>query len=164
MKIGGREIKGPNRVTLVLPREAQDDIVIIAQAVQDMDKFERICPEPTPPARLMASGATEYNLQDAGYKAQMAEYGLKKMAFIVLHSLIPSEIEWEKVDLDNPATWLNYHAELREAGFSSVEVNRIGNAVMQANALDEDKLEAARQVFLRGQAGQKESFGPRTRA
>lgn len=164
MKIGGRTIKGPNKVTLVLPREGEEDIVIVAQAVQDLDLFDKLCPEPKAPVRLVAGGAKEPNLSDPGYKAQVIEHGVKKMAFLVLYSLIPSAIEWATVKLDDPATWLNYNRELKEAGFSSVEVNRIGQAVMQANALDEDKLESARQVFLRGQAVQKESSGPDTQA
>ncbi len=162
MKIGGREIKGPNKVTLVLPREDQEDIVIIAQAVLDTELFDKLCPEPRPPVKLMAGGAKEANYQDSGYKAQLIEHNVKRMAFMVLYSLIPSQIEWATVDLENPGTWLNYNQELKEAGFSSVEINRIGQAVMQANALDEDKLEAARQVFLRGQAAPKESSGQDT--
>lgn len=162
MKIGGRTVSGPNKVTLVLPREGQEDIVIVAQAVMDMELFDKMCPEPKPPIKLMAGGAKEANYADPGYKAQMIEHGVKRMAFIVLYSLVPSEIEWATVDLEKPSTWLNYHQELKEAGFSSVEVNRIGQAVMQANCLDEDKLEAARQVFLRGQAAPKESSGQDT--
>jgi len=160
MKIGGREIKGPNKVTLVLPREGQEDIVIIAQAVLDTELFDKLCPEPKAPVKLMAGGAKEPNYNDSGYKAQLIEHSVRRMAFMVLYSLIPSNIEWATVDLEDPSTWLNYNKELKEAGFSSVEVNRIGQAVMQANALDEDKLEAARQVFLRGQAAPKESSGP----
>jgi len=51
---------------------------------------------------------------------------------------------------------------MREAGFSVSELNRITNAALQANALDEEKIEAARQVFLRGPVEAKSTNGPST--
>ena len=162
MKIAGREIKGPNRVTLVLPREDYDDIVIIAQAVTDMAEVDKYLEAPKPPAITTAEGI-EYNWNDQGYVDQLAQYNLKKMAWIVLKSLEPSNIEWATVEIDNPKTWTNYQKEMRESGFSDVEVNRICNVCMEANALDERKLEAARQSFLRGQgAKEKSTSGPST--
>jgi hypothetical protein len=66
--------------------------------------------------------------------------------------------------MEDPGTWANYVDELKSAGFSSVEVNHIGNAVVAANALDEEKLDAAREVFLRGQAAASDTSGPNTPA
>lgn len=157
MKIRGREISGPNRVTLVLPREDGEDIPIIAQAILDMDEVDRFLLQPKPPAVQKPGGVVEYNWKDKGYVEQLAQYNIKKMAWIVLKSLEPSEIEWESVDLENPSTWLTYQKEMRDAGFSEIEVNRICNICMQANALDEAKLEAARQSFLHGQAAEEKS-------
>jgi hypothetical protein len=163
MKIRGREISGPNRVTLVLPREDGEDIPIIAQAVIDMTEIDKYVDTPKPPAVQKAGGVIEYNWKEPGYLDQLAQYNIRKMAWIVLKSLEPSEIEWETVEMENPSTWVNYQKELREAGFSEIEVNRICNICMQANALDEAKLEAARQSFLRGQAeAEKSTSGPST--
>lgn len=162
MKIAGREIKGPNRVTLVLPREGGEDIVLFAQAVLDWDEFDEKCPEPKPPVVRTKDGVNP-DFSDLGYKAQAIDHGIKRMAYLTLKSLEPSNIEWETVNMDKPSTWTNYNKELRDAGFSVVEIQRIGAAVMQANALDEEKLEAARQVFLRGRAAEQESIsGPST--
>jgi hypothetical protein len=152
MKIRGREISGPNRVTLVLPREEDEDIVIIAEAISDMSAFDQFMDMPKPPAVQKPGGNIEHNFSDPGFVEQLAQYNLKKMAWIVLKSLTPSEIEWDKVDLDNPGSWIGYQEEMRDAGFSDIEINRVCNLVMEANALDESKLEAARQSFLRGQA------------
>lgn len=163
MKIAGREIKGPNRVTLVIPRSQGEDIPIIAQAIVDMDEVDNYLAVPKPPAIQKAGRDIEYNHADKGYVDQLAQYNIKKMAWIVLKSLEPSNIEWESVDMENPSTWLNYQKELKEAGFSDIEVNRICNACMEANALDERKIEAARQAFLRGQAeAEKDTSGPST--
>jgi hypothetical protein len=68
-----------------------------------------------------------------------------------LRSLEPSNIEWETVDIDDPGTWLNWDVELKAAGISDVEGQRIINLVMAANSLDEKKVEEARQAFLLGQ-------------
>lgn len=152
MKVNGREIAGPNRVTLVLPRENADDIVIIAQAIADMDEFDQYVELPKPPSAMVAGGNVEHNFKDKGYIEQLAAYNIKKMAWIILVSLAPSNIEWENVELENPGSWLGYQKEMTDAGFSSIEINRVCNLCMVANALDEGKLEAARQVFLRGQA------------
>lgn len=151
MKVNGREISGPNRVTLVLPREGGEDIVIVAQSIADMSAFDKYVEEPKPPSAMVKGGNVEHNYKDTGYVAQLASYSIKKMAWIILVSLEPTNIEWEKVDMEDPGSWLNYQGEMKDAGFSEIEVNRICNLCMEANALDEGKLEAARQVFLRGQ-------------
>jgi hypothetical protein len=158
MKIGGVEVKGPNVEVLVLPR-LDGDIVIKARAVTDMSEFEALVPEPKAPGRLTKNG-WEPQLNDETYKQRVAKYNEQRFAYMVLQSLEPSEIEWEDVQMDNPKTWANWEKELRAAGLSDVEVNRITVCVMQANALDERKLREAREVFLRGMAeGQNESSG-----
>lgn len=161
MKIGGIDVNGPNEVLLVLPREG-GDIVIKARAVLDMDTFEEICPEPKPPA-LRTKDGVEPDINDAGYKQQMSNYNDKRLAFIIVKSLEPSEIEWDTVDPKVPNTLENWQKDFTKCGLATVEINRIIQAVMEANALDENKLEAARQVFLRGQRQVVEkSSGPVT--
>ena len=165
MKVAGREIKGPNRVTLVLPRSDGEDIPFIAQAIVDLDEVDKYLKIPEPPSIQKAGGVIEYNRSDKGYIDQLAQYNIKKMAWIVLKSLEPSNIEWDSVDLENPSTWTNYQKEFREAGISDIEINRICNACMEANALDEQKIEAARQAFLHGQVAEgKNTNGPSTPA
>jgi len=161
MKIGGVEVKGPNEVLLVLPR-GEEDIVIRARAVMDMDAFEELCPEPKPPV-LRTKAGVEPNVDDPGFKQQMANYNEKRLAYIVVKSLEPSEIEWDLVDPESPQTLDKWQEDFQAAGLSTVEINRILQTVMEANALDESKIEAARQVFLRGQRQLAEkSSGPNT--
>ena len=160
MKIRGRDVSGPNVVTLVLPRtpeymedgsEINNDIIIEARAVEDLSVLEDLLPEPQPPV-VMVKNDKVYNFKDTAYKQQMLQYNLKKIAYIVVKSLELNEIEWDEVDLENPNTWLRYVDEFKKAGFSQVEINKIGNAAMEANALDEAKLDKARADFLRGRA------------
>ncbi len=160
MKIGGVPINGPHEEILVLPR-GDSQIVIRARAVLDLDSFDAICPEPKPPGKLTKDGFIP-NKEDESYQQAIARHNEKRIAYLVIRSLEPSNIEWDTVDMANPKTWTNYMNDFRNAGFSSVEINRIVATVMAANALDESKLEQARKVFLRGQAqARNESSGQR---
>jgi len=111
--------------------------------------------------RLTKAG-TEPNEEDANWRSAMLAHGRRRVAYMVVKSLEPSEIEWDTVDPENPKTWTNYAEDLRNAGFSQVEVNRIVQLVWEANCLDETKLERARQVFARGQQLNDASSGPST--
>ena len=160
MKLNGKEISGANKVTLVLPRETGDDIVLTAEAIMDMSAIDKYLAQPQPKKMMGKGGEITFNHSDPQYKTQLISYEAKRVAWLVLESLRNNDIEWETVDMENPSTWSNYNEELTEAGFSAIEVGRICGAVMQANSLDEAKLEAARAVFLRGQekaAGRKSS-------
>jgi hypothetical protein len=154
MKIGGIEVKGPNEELLVLPRGDQQ-IVIRARAVLDMETFEKLCPEPKPPGKRTKDGFVP-NPDDPGYKSVLEAYQNKRLAYLVIKTLEPSEIEWTTVNIDNPSTWTNYMKDLHDGGLSNIEINRVIVCVMQANALDEKKLEEARKLFLRGQVKESE--------
>lgn len=163
MKIGGVEVSKPCEEILVLPRPMlDDDVVIRATAVLSMEEFESLCPKPTPPQKLVRGGF-EADVEAPAYKQELEKWGAKRIDWMCLKSLEPSEIEWETVDMDKPGTWKNWKDELAGAGFSSTEVNRIVACVLQANSLDESKLTQARESFLRGQgAAQEKPSGPRT--
>ena len=149
MKIGGVELKGPSEQVLVLPRPLGEDIIIRCKAVLEMDQFTAMCPEPKAKPVLM-KGGFKPNDKDPGYLALQAKHSENRFAYIALKSMEPSEIEWETVNMGDPSTWLNWETELRAASVSSIEINRIVMCIMQANALDEAKLEEARASFLLG--------------
>ncbi len=163
MRIGGVNIDGPNEEILVLPRLGEGaDIIIHATAVSDMSEFHALVPEPKAPGKLTRNG-WEPILNDDTFKARMTKYGEQRYAYMLIRSLEPSRIEWETVDLSNPKTWTKWEEELRDAGLSTVEVDRISVCVMRANALDEKKLKEARELFLLGRAEeQKRSSGLET--
>lgn len=161
MKIGQVELEGPAEEVLVLPR-ISGDIVIRARAVLDMSPFEAMCPEPVP-ARVLVKGGFKEDTTNGGYLQQVAARGEKRFAYICYKSLEPSEIEWDTVVEDDHHTWENWATDLTNAGLSSVELNRIIVCVMQANCLDENKLERARESFLLGQEVSKlPTSGPGT--
>lgn len=153
MKLAGKKIEGPNEEVIVIPRSGEDgDIVFIARSVLDMDDFEKFCPRPNPPIIRKRDGSRFEDRDDARYKKLMDEFASRHIAFMVLKSLEATpDLEWETVNMNDPSTWLNYETELKESGFSTIEINRIINGVITANCLNEAKLEEARKSFLAGQ-------------
>jgi len=151
MKINGAEVKGPAEEILVLPRPTAEDLVFRAVAVTDMSEFESKCPEPKPKAMLVAGGWKK-SLDDPSYLEAITQHGILRFGWILLKSLEPSNIEWDTVRMDQPSTWNNWDADMKAAGLSQTEVNHVVNCVASANALNEQKLEAARANFLRGLA------------
>ena len=148
MKIGGREVTR-NIQVLVLPRP-EGDLVIKAQAVAVNEDFDALVPKPTAPGIRTKDGFKQ-DEEDTDYLKAVEKRDALFWDYLCLRSLEPSEIEWEKVDLNKPGTWDKWQDEMIEAGLSQTEVNLIQKCVMQANALDEEKLEQARESFLRGQ-------------
>ena len=151
MKIDGREITGVNTVTLVLPRENDQDIVFVAKAIQNMSDVDKFLEAPLPPEVLGKGGVRTRNYADKSYQVSQIAYETKRMAWMILTSLSDNDIEWDTVVMEDPNTWTNYVQEMKDAGFSDMEMGHLSQAVVRANALDEAKLEAAREVFLHGQ-------------
>lgn len=149
MKLRGVEIKGVNIVQIVIPRGNDNQIVFEAKAVLSYDDFDKLCPAPVPPKRMLPGGIMQENVEDPKYKIAQATYSEQRLAWMVLESLTATkELEWELVKRDDPTTWPKWSEELQQAGFSTVEVNRVLRGVFEANALDEEKIEAARKRFL----------------
>ncbi len=151
MKIGGVDPKTMStEEVLVLPR-GEENIVFRAIGVPDYDPFNKLCPEPTAPKVHKPKEGWVDNIEEPGYKDMMKTYGRKRLAWLVITSLEPSEIEWDKVNPDIPSTWMDWDDELKANGLNQVECNRVQNLVFQANCLDEEKLSQARESFLLGQ-------------
>lgn len=152
MKLNGQEIKGPNVITLALPRGDDEAIIIKAKSVLDLSEFDKLCPEPKPPIRLKPGGRKIEDKNDDKYKTALADFASNRIHYMVIKSLeATEELTWDTVILSDPSTWKNYQEELKKAFFSDIEINRIVNAVFEANCLSEMKLEEARQRFLQQQ-------------
>ena len=149
MKIKGKKIEGANETIIVIPRGSSDDIILKAQAVLDMDDFEKLCPAPEAPKKMLPGGKKVVNTRSKGYLKEVERHSEKRLTYIVLMSLQATEgLEWETVDLGDHTTWGNFRKELQDAGFSNVEVNRIIGECVNVNALNDDKIEEARARFL----------------
>jgi hypothetical protein len=119
-----------------------------AVAIDSFDEFNALCPLPSAPGRLTKAGY-EKNFDDPSYKEMLAQYTARKVSWMVITSL--KDIQWDTVDASSPGTWLNWEADLKKNGFSEIVIQRIAAHVMDVNALDESKLEAARNSFAHGQ-------------
>jgi hypothetical protein len=151
MKMNGMKLECPNEVILVLPRQ-DGDLVFKAKAVTDYDEFDLLCPEPQAQVRTVKGGKKQVMATEPEYLRAINEHNQKRMCWIFFKSLqATQDLEWETVNITDPNTWTNYVDELKASGFSAVEINRINTAVLQANCLDEEKLESARKAFLAGQ-------------
>jgi hypothetical protein len=161
MKIGGVELKGPNIEILVLPRP-DGDIVIKAQTIKNFKEFESMVNVPQPGGARTKDGFKK-DYKAKSYLDAVEHYERQRYAYMVLKSLEPSEIEWEKTDLGDPSTYLGWEEELQEAGLSEIETNKITALVNDANSLNEVKLQAARDAFLLGlEVEESDTSGPQT--
>ena len=148
MKYKGKKLEGRNTDVLVLPR-GSERIVLKAQALKDYDEFEKLCPIPEPPKKLLPGGIQEPNTNDPVFLKQLNGYGEKKTNYTVIKSLeISEDIEWETVDLTKPNSWENWRTELKDAGFTEIEMLRILQLCTRVNCLDDDLLNEAKETFL----------------
>lgn len=146
----GKRISEPNKEYVVIPRP-DEDIVFTAQAVLDTDDFDQLFPRPTPPTVTHRDGTRAQNPEDSRYKAKLDEWGIKRTHYLVIKSLqATEELEWETIDFSDPDTWGNYETELKESGFTQIEIQRIIMCAFNANSLNESKIEEARRHFLAG--------------
>lgn len=147
MKVNGVQITPPSDQVLVLERD-EANIVFIARAVPDWEEFKKLCPEPTPPV-VQTKNGTEPDYKDAGYKSALEEHNKRLNAWLIIRSLAPSNIEWEKVDPQDPGTWTKWQEELTESGLTQYEAGRVVQLVTEANTLSEEKIKQARDNYFR---------------
>ncbi len=152
MKIQGRSISGPNIEIIPIPRGSGDPIIFKAQAVLNREDFNRLCPAPKPRKKMIPGGRQSEDIKDPKYLKAVDDYNSQYVAWLVLESLSATEgLEWETVDKADPSTWSKYTKELNDAGFSDPEIGRIVQGVMDANCLNEDRIEEARKRFFIGE-------------
>jgi hypothetical protein len=162
MKLNGVNWKGPNELTLVLPRgdKEEDAIVIKARAILSYAEFIKLLPTPEPPIKMMRGGAKQPDFESPEYLQDVTAYGERKTQGMILQSLKATEgWVWEKVDMADPNTWSLYEQELSEFGFSQVEQQRIIGLVMDVNSLNQEKLDQARERFLSGMLDKLQNNG-----
>lgn len=155
MKIAGveltEELRELNEDVLVLPR-GKRQIVFTARALPDLDELDNLVPQPKPRKVFIKGKGWVLDEDNDDYKTSMSNYGKLRVAYFVIASLRPSEIEWDTVDESKPSTWVNWENDLKSNGFTQQECNLILQFCFEVNQLDEKKLEAARRNFLAGQA------------
>ena len=149
MRIKNVDLTQPNIEIIPIIRQGKD-VIIKAQCVRDLDEFEKMCPTPEPPF-ITYRGQTKAvpNPEDPKFKKDMNEYATRRTNWLVLKSLAATpDLEWDTVNMADPDTWGNYRQELTAANFSQAEQIRIINGVMNANGLDDERVEESKNRFL----------------
>lgn len=154
MKIGDQKIEGDlaelNEDVLVLPRR-KTQIVLTARALPNMEEFEKHVSEPQPKKIFHKGKGWISDTKDTTYVQQMERHAKLRVAYFVVYSLVPSEIEWDSVDINDAETWDKWEEDFKASGFTQHECNLILSLCFRVNQLDEQKLEQARSLFVHGQ-------------
>jgi len=160
MKLNGKR-PGAHIEPIVLPRP-EGNLVFLAKAIESFDEFDKLCPYPTPPQKILPGKQLVSNYEEPEYKKQVMRHGELRLAYMVVKGLLDTHgLEWETVDLSDYRTWNKYREEFRASGLSDVEINRLVNGVSIANCLSEAAVSEARADFLAGrQAVLSESSSP----
>ncbi len=140
-------------------------IVFLVSAVMNTSDFDKIYPEPTPPTRIIKGGIRVKNTDSPVYKDALALRNRAYTAWLVIQSLSSTEgLEWELVKMDDPNTWTSWQDDMKQGGLSDGECIYILKKVIEVNALDEVRLDEARNSFLLGRAEEasNESSSPAT--
>lgn len=158
MRIAGNKIEGALVEEIFIPRPGQP-IIFLARALLDFDEFDRLCPQPKPKMIVKRGEGPVPNLDDKSYLLAIDQYNDKRLGYMVIKSLEATpDLEWDKVNIKDPNTWVLWKEELKDAGFSDGEKARILNGVLAANSLSEAKIKEARESFLLSQQERQKQF------
>ncbi len=153
LKIGGRQVSGPKKGLVVLPRR-EGDIPFHFTAVLDDSDFEKICPPPKPPVSIKTGVGRVENVEDPVFQSRLKDREITRRHWMFLKSVSPSNIEWQKVKMDKPETYAFWESELLEAGFSTNERQVIYLEFLTTNLLTDTMLDEARGRFLASRSAQ----------
>lgn len=147
MKIKNIDLNEPRVEYLVLPRGG-NNIVIKAKAIYSFEEFDKIVEQPKPPTILLPGEIKSLDYNDKDFLNKLDHYSRLRLSWLVIQSLSATEdLTWEKVTND-PSTWNLWETELEEAGFSSIEKNKIFDLVQTACGMNQTKIDEATKSFL----------------
>ena len=151
MKINGKTIQGPNEVITIVTRQT-GDLVFKARAILDYMKFDELCKVPTAPFKKMPDGTTFPDFDDKDYKVRIRTYSERKVGYMIIESLSATPgLEFDTIKINDPTSWENIEKEFKTAGLTEVEIQRVIASVWDANGLDNQKIEEAKNRFLASQ-------------
>ena len=154
VKIKGQKVQGRNVEVIPILRPGEN-IVFLAEAIENFNDFDKLCPEPTAKMVRTPAGMVP-DPNDTTLQEKIDDHNQKRTAYMVLKSLEKTpELEWETVDINKPETWENWRKELEEGGFTQIEIGRILTGIMAANSLSSDAIEEAKKDFLLQQSRQQ---------
>lgn len=138
----------PARDVVIFPR-AEGQFIFYIAAVPSFEAFDTLCPRPEPP-KILKKGKQIEDTDDPTFKQRWQTWVEYRQDWLVLQALADPEndITWETVNLTEPSTWSAVNKELKDAGLTELELQRLIGKVYEVNALSERGMEAARANFL----------------
>lgn len=148
MKIAGVSVFLPPRDVVVFPR-AEQNLIFHIIGVESFEEFDAIYPRPKPP-QMLKKGRQQDNLDDPAYAKQHEAWAQARQDWLLIKALSApeNEITWDHVDVKDPATFTKVNDELKAAGLTQIELNRLIGKMYEVNALSETGMENARANFL----------------
>lgn len=135
---------------VVFKREGDICLVFDLVTVTNYEEFKAICQPPKPFFRQYPDGRQEPVFDDPEFQKQQLEYAQRQTNWTFLKSIAATAgLEWETVNMGDPATWGNYENEL-EQWLTVMERTALLNAFIRVNSVTEESLKAARDAFLSG--------------
>ena len=149
MKLNGEVVENDNIVLVVIPRKKRNLAFYFKPVLNWEKQFDSLCKQPQPPKVRLPNGTVNPKFDDPKYREATTEYIRLRSAYVFLQSISQTEgLEWSKVKLEDPSTWLLWTDELTEAGFTQPEQNALFEGYLEANSLSDDCLDKARATFL----------------
>lgn len=148
MLISGQKVTMPARDVVIFPR-VEGQFIFYIVAVPSFEAFDTLCPRPEPP-KILKKGKQVEDTDDPTFKQRWQTWVDYRQDWLLLQALADSEndITWESVKPDDPSTWSRVNQELKDAGLTELELQRLIGKVYEVNALSERGMEAARANFL----------------
>lgn len=146
MRIKGKTLQLPKPVECKIFRES-DTIVFQCGPVIDFKEFLLLAPEPKPPLLNTVGKGKQLMIDDPKYLLKVEAHNKLRISYMMVKSIsCTPDLEWSKVDLNNPDTWHEYEDELLSF-LTQPEYNRLIAAVYEANAPTEQKRKEALENF-----------------
>ena len=166
MKLDGQTVDNEEAIEgPVVIQRGKKFFAFYASPVWSFDPFHERVPKPEPPPSAWGKGGKkQYDWKNPVYLEELQRYGRQQWGYLVLTSLLPSNLDLtdQGVDYEDPETWdkveaaLTYDAETNPQGLSHFEFKKVMDLVDGANLLNSEKVEANLESFFQQVARQEE--------
>lgn len=148
MHLKGQPIEPPKPELIVIPR-ASGDIILYASPIMSFEEFKAGVPQPKPPTITKRGEQPQDDFDDTDYKKAMKDFADVKFSWTLFKSLTlgTPDLVFDTIKSDDANTWNNFESEMLKT-FTQGELNQIVTKVMEANGLNQSRMQEARDRFL----------------
>lgn len=151
MKRNGKPIDAPKPIEVPILRAGEEPLIFKCATVLDYTEFFKVNPSPEAPTVRRPGQQPVTDVNDPDYQAAVSAWAESKTLWMFLKSMAATEwLEWETVDMSDPSTWGNYEKEMAAAGMTEIDCARVHHGIMEANGLNQLKIDEAFNSLLAG--------------